>query len=151
MSRSQHLPAPMEALCAGGRVVRGMDLALPALGCGVGAFWMGLKLGWPTSLALPLAALVAAAAIVLAHRCLPRRPASLLKWDGQRWLLDGQACRPQIRLDMQAALIVHCPATGRGPGHWLFFGPDSAPGRWPLWRAALLAAQAPRDSLKVGL
>jgi hypothetical protein len=140
----------MEARTAGGRLVRGIDLALPALGGGVGVFWLGLQLGWPMSAALTSAMLVVAAVIVLARRCLPRRPASVLRWDGQHWLLDGRACRPEIRLDMQFALIVHCPATGLGLGHWLFFGSDSAPGRWPLWRAALLAAHAPGDSLKVG-
>lgn len=101
--------------------------------------WAGLHLG--VAGAGVLACLLATGPAVWVWR--RQRPAAAeLRWDGQRWTVDGTDAEVDVMLDLGGWLLLRArPAAGAG--RWLPLSRRDAGPAWHALRAALFSRSAP--------
>ena len=104
--------------------------------------------GWAWQAAPHPVALALAAALVLAAAALAglgwwRTAGRRLQWDGQGWLLDGQALAAVDAVaDLQRLLVLRCRRAGGGTA-WLWPERGSDPAQWVGLRRAVYSRARP--------
>ncbi|MBE7941953.1 MULTISPECIES: hypothetical protein [Ramlibacter] len=105
-------------------------------------------IGWALRADPGPAALLAAAVLALATAALAlagwwRTPGRRLQWDGEGWLLDGQALAAVDAVaDLQRLLVLRCRRAAGGTA-WLWPERDSDPSHWHGLRRAVYSRARP--------
>jgi hypothetical protein len=110
--------------CSGGGRWRAAQVLLAALAAATFAAWVALLLD---QFAPPAALAAGGVAAALAWRLSRPRPV-LLRWDGQRWTVDGTPAEVAVMLDLGNWLLLRCRPEGGRP-RWL-----PVPCLWSVWR-----------------
>lgn len=129
---------PVGVTATGGLAWQAAQSLLAAAAAAALGAWLLQHAGQPPWLAPALGAGVGA----LAWRA-ARPRARQLRWDGQRWSLDGLPCRVAPMLDPGPLLLLRWQAEGGARG-WLAVGRHEAGHDWPALRAALYSPAAAR-------
>ncbi len=124
--------APAVAVrCSGGALWRALRTGLPALAAGSCSAWLLLHLEVPAWPALGVAVAVGGFAW---RRTRPQD--LLLQWDGQRWLVDGEAGRLQLMMDLGPCLLLRLHRA-QGTALWVPVTAREAGAAWHGLRAAV--------------
>lgn len=102
---------------------------------------------WPVTHFALLLAFLALATFGLAAFWRAQRERTL-RWDGRQWMFDDPQVkssptplrRVEIRLDVQAVLLLRCVGPGAEAATWIWAERGREPARWHLLRCALYQA-----------
>lgn len=111
---------PLAAQCPPSRAWRGAcALTGAAAGLAVAA-WLAGHMEWSSAARLAALACAGSCGAVLGRAAAGRQVTVWVRWDGERWWVDGAAGALQVRMDLGRWLLLlqHRPADGRA-SRWL--------------------------------
>ena len=134
---------PVRVLCGPDARWHRLEQAVLAGSAATAVGWLAWQGGWDRAPLAAVALLAGLLAMLVIVRVQRRRPAVVLEWTGERWLIDARPGLPHLRVDLGSWLLLH--VAGDGAHRWLALDLAHCGAPPHLVRAALFAhAAAPR-------